>query len=146
MFWSILTKHKSGSAFLILVHKYLEFIQASYRRFDTLPKGQEKCNSCDASFTTTQLTNIISWFPSKCIELEILLVWQLIIPNRRTHFITSLFDFIGRCIILTWNHQHIDSFLFQVNIDSTQKVVCSTDSSEILGNSFFDMSFQLMQN
>ena len=71
MFWSILTKHKGGSAFLILVHKYLEFVQTSYRGFYTLPKGQEKCNSRDASLTTTQLTNIISWFPSKCIQLKI---------------------------------------------------------------------------
>ena len=76
MFWSILTKHKGGSAFLILVHKYLEFVQTSYRGFDTLPKCQEKCNSRDASLTTTQLTNIISWFPSKCIQLKISLVWQ----------------------------------------------------------------------
>ena len=151
MLGSILTKHKSGSTLFILVHKYFEFIQTSNWGFYAFPESQEKCNSRDTSFATTQLTHVIFWFPSKGIKLNSVIRTQPFKARSKSigysaYLIARLLKFIRWCIILAWNYQHINSFLLQVDVNSTQEVVCSTNSSEIFRNSFFHVTLQLMQN
>ena len=66
----ILAQHKSSSTLFILVHKDFEFIKTSDWRFDSFPKGQQKCNRCNASLSSTQLAYIIFRFTTKSIKLK----------------------------------------------------------------------------